>query len=108
VPFLQKHLHPAEVDAARIAKLLTALDGDDFDGREAASRALSKLGDLAEPAVRKALEAKPSLEARRRLEELVNKLDGPVTIPEQARYLRCVEVLYFTRPGVRHLQTPGS
>jgi hypothetical protein len=43
--------------------------------------------------MRKALEAKPSLEARRRLEELVNKLGGPVTIPEQARELRCVEVL---------------
>ena len=27
------------------------------------------------------------------MEELVNKLDGPVTMPEQVRELRCVEVL---------------
>ena len=43
--------------------------------------------------MRKALEGKPFLEAQRRLEELVNKLDGPVRIPEQARDLRCVEVV---------------
>jgi WD40 repeat protein len=101
VPFLRKHVRPAEVDAGRIAKLLTALDSDDFDEREAASQELAKLGDLAEPAVRKALEAKPSLEARRRLEGLVNKLDGPITIPEQIRYLRCVEVL-------EHIDTPEA
>jgi WD40 repeat protein len=93
VPFLQKHLRPAEVDAARIAKLLTALESDEFESREAASRELSKLGDLAEPAVRKSLAEKHSPEVRRRLQELVNKLDGPITIPEQARELRCFEVL---------------
>jgi WD40 repeat protein len=93
VAFLRKHVRPAEVDAARIAKLLTALESDEFESREAASRELSKLRELAEPAVRKALEAKPSPEARRRLEGLTDKLDGPVTIPEQARDLRCVEVL---------------
>jgi WD40 repeat protein len=93
VPFLQKHLWPAEVDAVQIAKLLTALDSDAFEERESATARLSKLGDLAEPAVRKALEAKPSPEARRRLAGLTDKLDGPITIPEQARELRCVEVL---------------
>jgi WD40 repeat protein len=93
VPFLQKHVHPAEVDAVQVAQLLTAMDSDDFDERESATSRLAKLGDLAGPAVRKALEAKPSPEARHRLEELVGKLDGPVTIPEQARALRCVEVL---------------
>ncbi len=93
VPFLQKRLRPAEVDAARIAKLLAALDGDDFEGREAASRELAKLGELAGPAVRKALGANPSPEARRRLEELTRKLGGPVESMEEARALRGVEVL---------------
>jgi WD40 repeat protein len=93
VPYLQKHVRPAEVDAVQVAQLLTAMDSDDFDERESATSRLAKLGDLAGPAVRKALEAKPSPEARHRLEELVGKLDGPVTIPEQARALRCVEVL---------------
>ena len=93
VPFLQNHVRPAKVDAAEIAKLLAALDGDAFDGREAASGELAKLGDIAGPAMRKALEGKPPLEVRRRLEELMDKLYGPVTLPEQARDLRCVEVL---------------
>jgi WD40 repeat protein len=93
VAFLQNHVHPAEVDVVQIAKLLAALDDDAFEGRETASRELAKLGEIAVPAVRRALEAKPSPEARHRLEELVNKLDGPITIPEQARDLRCVEVL---------------
>ncbi len=93
VPFLQKHLRPAEVDADWIAKLLAALDGDDFEGREKASRELTNLGDLAGPAVRQALAGKPSPEARRRLEELARKLDGPVEDAEEARAVRCVEVL---------------
>ena len=71
VPFLRKRLRPAEVDADAVARALAALDSDDFDEREAASRRLAKLGDLAGPALRTALEGKPSDEARRRMEELV-------------------------------------
>ena len=90
---MQKHLRPAEVDAGRVAKWLAALDGDDFQEREKASRELAKLGDLAGPAVRQALEGKPSPEARRRLEELARGLDKPVEDAEEARALRCVEAL---------------
>jgi WD40 repeat protein len=101
VPFLREHLHPAEVDEARIAKLIAALDGDDFEGREKASRELAHLGDLAGPAVRQALAGNPSSEARRRLEELASKLDGPVEDMEQARALRAVEAL-------EHMRTPDA
>jgi WD40 repeat protein len=93
LPFLQKHLRPVEVDARRVTKLLAALDGDDFDKREEASRELAKLGDLAGPAVRKVLEGDPSSEARRRLEELAGRLDGPVQDAEEVRSLRGVEAL---------------
>ena len=93
VALLRKRLRPAEVDAEAVAKVLAVLDSNDFDEREAASRQLAAFGELAGPAVRKALEAKPSLEASRRLVELADKLDGPVAIPEQARALRFVEVL---------------
>ncbi len=97
VPFLQTRLRPAKVDAAHIAKLLKALDGDSFDEREAAAAGLEKLGDLAGPAVRKALQGNPSLEGRRRMEELMDKLDGP-------RDLRCVEVLeHIGSPEARRL-----
>ncbi len=104
VPFLQKHMHPAEVDAAQIAKLLTALDGDAFEERESAAANLEKLGDLAEHAERKLLAEKPSSEVRRRLQELLSKLDGPVTTPELVRDLRCVEVLeHIGSPEARRL-----
>ena len=93
VAFLRKRLRPAEVDADVIAKALASLDSDDFEEREAASRRLAKLGDLAGPALRTALEGKPSDEARRRMEELVRRLDEPVREPDQARALRSVEVL---------------
>ena len=104
VRFLQKHMRPAWADASRIAKLITALDGDTFDGREEASHELAKLGDLAESALRKAIAEKPSLEERRHLEDLVNKLESPITMPEQARDLRCVEVLeHIGSPEARRL-----
>ena len=104
VPFLRTHVRPAEADAVKIAKLLTALDADAFEHREAASREWAKLGDLAEPALRKLLAEKPSSEVRLRLQELVNKLDGPVTMPAQARDLRCIEVLeHIGSPEARRL-----
>jgi WD40 repeat protein len=93
VPFLQRRLRPAEVDTDRLVKLLAALDGDDFDRREEASRELAKLGDLVGGDVRKALEGDPAPEARRRLAELAAKLDRPVEDADQARALRGVEVL---------------
>ena len=58
VAFLRKRLRPAEVDAGAVAKALAALDSNDFDEREAATRRLVAFGDLAGPAVRKALEGK--------------------------------------------------
>jgi hypothetical protein len=44
--------------------------------------------------LRKALSARqPSLELRRRIERLVEKLEGPVTSPERLREMRAIEVL---------------
>ena len=56
---------------------------------------------VAEPALRKVLTGKPSLEARRRAEALLEKLRGPVTSPEHLRALRVVEVL-------EHVGTPAA
>ena len=93
LPFLREHVRPAEADDGLIARLVAALDSDDFTEREKAGRRLAELGDLAGPAVRKALVGQPSLEARQRLEEVVKGLDRLVKDPKQARALRCVEVL---------------
>jgi hypothetical protein len=69
--------------------------------REQAIRELERLGELAEPALRKALEGQPSLEVRRRVEGLLQKLDGPVTLPQHLRSLRAIEVL-------EHIGTPAA
>jgi hypothetical protein len=52
---------------------------------------LEGLGDLAEPALHKALDGEPSLVLRRRIERLLDKLYVPT--PRQLRDLRAVELL---------------
>jgi WD40 repeat protein len=94
VPFLKEHLQPTPgVDPRRIDQLIVDLDSAEFAVRRQAMEDLEKLGDLTEPALRKALESKPSLEVVKRLEELLQKLEGRVLAAEQVRTLRALEVL---------------
>jgi WD40 repeat protein len=89
--FLKERLKPApEADERRIAKLISDLDNDDFDTRENATRELGKIGAVAEPLLKKALEDKPSKEAKRRLEELLPDGKAPVTSAEGLRELRAL------------------
>jgi len=90
---LKERLRPVRpADPERLARLLKELDSDDFAVRDAASRELEKLGDVAGPAVRQAL-ARPgvSLEPRRRLETISASLEE--ISGERLRSLRAVEVL---------------
>jgi WD40 repeat protein len=92
VSLLAKRLAPLRpADATLTARLLRELDGEDFDGREKAAAELEKLGEAAEGALREALAKGPSLEARRRIEGLLEKLQQPSQ--ERLRMLRGIEVL---------------
>lgn len=94
VLFLRKHLRPVPaVEPARLSHLLADLDSDQFAVRDKAMHELEELGELAEPELRKVLAGKPSLEARRRAEQLLEKLRGPLPAGERLRSLRAVEVL---------------
>jgi hypothetical protein len=62
---------------------------------------LEKLHELAEPALQNVLQGKPALEVRQRVEQLLEKLHGPITNPEQLRMIRAVEVL-------EHIGTPEA
>lgn len=95
MPWLREHLKPApRVDAQRIAQLIADLDSDTFAVREKATRELEEIADCAEPALRTALANKPSLELRRRVEPIVEKLENwPASSPAKLREWRALEVL---------------
>jgi WD40 repeat protein len=104
VLFLRQHLHPVAArqphQLKQIEQLILALDSDRSADRQKASDALAGLRGAAEPALRKALTAKPSLEAHRRVQALLAKLE-PVNSPELLREVRAVEVL-------EHIGTPPA
>lgn len=94
LPWVRKHLRPASAAGTRrIARLVADLDGAEFAARQQAARELERLGGLAEPALRQALDGRPSAEVRRQAERLLANLGGPVRSPEVLRGLRAVEVL---------------
>ncbi len=95
IPALAKSLKPvAAVDEKRLARLIVDLDADEFAARTAAEAELEKLGDAALPACRKALDASPSPEVRRRLEKIVEAQSPWLRpSPERLRVQRSLEVL---------------
>jgi hypothetical protein len=104
VPALRDRLRPVKAaDPEQVAKWLADLDGDAFETRERAARELEKLGDAAEPPLRKALEGKPSAQVRRAVEQLLADLEGR---PERLRTVRALEVLEYigTPEAARLLQ----
>jgi hypothetical protein len=109
VSFLKERLRPiAPVAAEEITAWIADLDNERFETRSKAKAELEKVEELAEPALRRALRKEPSsLEARRRLEALLQRLEGPVTSTETLRRLRAVEALeHIGSPEARQvLQT---
>jgi WD40 repeat protein len=94
VAFLTKRLPPVKrADQKHLARLIRDLDADAFDQRESASRDLAALGERAEGALREALGKRPSLETRRRIDELLQPLDAWPPSPEALRIIRAVEAL---------------
>ncbi|HTU22390.1 MAG TPA: hypothetical protein VMG10_30400 [Gemmataceae bacterium] len=100
--FLQQQLQPEKPPSEkRLTELIADLDADAFPTREAASRELARLGKRAEAGLRHELTERPSLEMRRRIEFLLEKLESDALSPETLRVIRAVEVL-------EHLNTPAS
>ena len=95
VPLLRRRLRRAEhkVDARLISRLITDLDSDDFAVRVKARLGLEQQGDLAEPALNRALDERPALELRMRIDRLLTRLERAGQSPERLRVLRAVAVL---------------
>jgi hypothetical protein len=80
-------------DANKIARLIEGLDSDVFAEREQASRDLEEIGPPAEEALKKATQS-PSVEVKRRAEDLLRKLRGGSGVaPDRLQAQRAVEVL---------------
>jgi RNA polymerase sigma factor (sigma-70 family) len=94
LPLLRDALpRAAAPEAGRVAQLIADLDDDDFNKREKATDELVKIGEPAEPALKKALEGKPSVEMRRRLEYLLERMRESPGSGERLRQARALEVL---------------
>jgi WD40 repeat protein len=91
VPLLDAHLHPVALGSKRIEKLIADLDDDRYEVREAASRELPQLRCAVEPSLRRVLADKPSLEMRRRLENILTEPKHPTA--ENLRTQRAIAVL---------------
>jgi hypothetical protein len=96
VPFLAGRLRPAAgIADGELTRLIAELDSKDFATRTRATRDLEKLGELATTACRRALDAGPTLEVRRRLEQILeaHKRLWREPAPDLLRQLRALEVL---------------
>ncbi|HKB36953.1 MAG TPA: PQQ-binding-like beta-propeller repeat protein, partial [Gemmataceae bacterium] len=94
VTLLRRRLRPAEpVEARRLERLIADLDDERFAVRRDAFEALELLGQRAVPALRKALQGPPSLELRKRVEELLHLLAVRGVSRAEVRLLRALEAL---------------
>jgi WD40 repeat protein len=82
----------AACDRERLRKWIADLDSDQFAVRQRATQELEALNESAVPELRKALAAQPSVEARRRLEDVRRRLESSPSA-EGLRSLRAVEAL---------------
>jgi WD40 repeat protein len=107
-PFLCDRLREGPtVDAKRLKRLVAELDAEDFSIRETASEELAKLGQLAEPALKEALEHRPSAEVARRARRLLEGMNFNGLPPDRLRALRAAEALerIGTQPAREALRT---
>ncbi len=93
VALFRKRLSPLEGGPERLARLIAALDADEFATREGASQRLALFGEAAVPALRAAQASKPSAELRRRIEALLEQAATADAIAPSLRVCRALEVL---------------
>lgn len=96
VPFLKSRLRQATLAPAQtkhMADLIAKLNHDSFSVRHQATKALEKLGKAAEPALRLSLREVQDLEKRRRVEQLLYKLQSAAPSMEQLEAELATEVL---------------
>jgi WD40 repeat protein len=105
VPFFKSQLAEGK-KTKPISQLIAELDDQLFAVRSQAAEELENLGELSRPDIVKAIESKPSLEVRQRLDDLLRSLDQRMgrPTPDELRQIRAVQVLeWLGTPESRQL-----
>jgi hypothetical protein len=90
-----------KVDALQVERWIGQLNDNDYDVREKATSELEKLGLAAAPALMRSVALAPSLEAHRRMEKLLQRVNEA---PPVSRQLRAMDVLVrINSPATREL-----
>jgi WD40 repeat protein len=108
VAYLNGRLTPAAPppDAKRVARMILDLGSSNFQQRAKAARELEDLGDVAEPALQKALQRNPSVETRRRIETMLATLGAQILMGDMLREVRALEALeIIATPEARQVLT---
>jgi len=102
-------IKPRPVERQQVEKWLHDLDSDSFTTRAAAYGELQKLGNNAKPLLRAALQGQPTLEVRRRVELLLDKLPNfdlsDVKIPKGINVLSVGDLI---AKGLHELKDPDQ
>jgi HEAT repeat protein len=93
LPALDKRLPTADsVKPEVLERYIQDLDDNKFEVRRDAKKRLAELGEVAQPALAKALAKNPSVEASTQIKDLLRLLDDAPQ-GDRLRFLRAVEVL---------------
>jgi WD40 repeat protein len=98
LPLLREHLRPVpqQVTPGELAQLISELDSERFAVRQRADAKLRSLEEQAEPALRQALAGRIALEAQRRMERLLQRIEprhGPILNGDWLRTWRALEAV---------------
>jgi len=93
IAFIQSQVPVTALDADRARGLIGELDADKYQARERAYKALAAMGGLVAPLLREAMRAKPSPEARARIEALLKRIEHPQGVPEARRVVLAARAL---------------
>jgi hypothetical protein len=83
--YAKARVRPAKIDATVVDRLIQQLDDDEFEVRERASQQLEELADLAAPRLRIVVKTAASPEVQRRVEAILEALDGDDLDRSEAR-----------------------
>jgi WD40 repeat protein len=94
--FFKQHFQPAKqviLHDKKLAKLVGDLGADNFKTRNLAAHELTLLGERAQAALKNGLANNPPIEARRRIENLLDAMVRMEVTPEELQAIRGVEIL---------------